>query len=166
MGTRAVVRPARWGIRQFIIVAGATALLTLTLMALSFGGGAPPLPDQAVNLPLIIHLGTVLPAVPIGAYLLLRPKGGRRHRVLGRIWAVLMMTTAISSFWLQSDGGLSFIHLFSVMTLVSVPLAVLWIRRRDVERHRRTMINIYIGLIIAGLFAFTPGRLLNVWLLG
>jgi uncharacterized membrane protein len=107
----------------------------------------------------------VLPALPLGAYVLLRRKGGRMHRLLGRIWAGLMVTTAISSFWL-GENGLSFIHLFSVMTLVSVPLAIFWIRRGNVERHRRTMTNVYIGLVVAGIFSFVPGRLLATWLYG
>jgi uncharacterized membrane protein len=159
------VQAASRGVGQFVLVGGALALVTVTLMALSFGGQSPP-PDQALSLPLLVHLGTVLPALPLGAYLLLRRKGDRWHRLLGRIWAVLMITTAVSSFWLQSTGSLSFIHLFSVLTLVSVPLAVMWIRQGRVDRHRRTMMNIYIGLIVAGLFAFTPGRLLNDWLVG
>jgi uncharacterized membrane protein len=159
------VQTGKVSVGQIILVGGATALLTVTLMALSFGVRSPP-PDQQLNLALIIHVGAVLPALPLGGYLLLRRKGDRWHRLLGRLWAVLMMTTAVSSFWLRSNGGLSFIHLFSVLTLVSVPLAVVWIRRGKVERHRRTMINIYIGLVVAGLFAFTPGRLLNGWLFG
>jgi uncharacterized membrane protein len=107
----------------------------------------------------------VLPALPLGAYVLLRRKGGRLHRLLGRIWAGMMVTTAISSFWL-GEKGLSFIHIFSVMTLISVPLAIFWIRRGNVERHRRTMTNVYIGLVVAGLFSFAPGRLLETWLFG
>jgi uncharacterized membrane protein len=77
-----------------------------------------------------------------------------------------MVTTAISSFWLQDSGRLSFIHIFSVATLVSVPLAIFWIRRGDVERHRRALTNLYIGLMVAGLFAFMPGRMLAGWLFG
>jgi hypothetical protein len=54
----------------------AITLLTFTLTALSFGltprAGRPTSMSPA----LLIHLGTVLPALPLGAYVLLRPKGG------------------------------------------------------------------------------------------
>jgi uncharacterized membrane protein len=148
-----------------LAVGAATTLLTFTLMALSFGLTPGPGQPTALTLPVIIHVGTVLPALPLGAYILLRRKGGRLHRLLGRIWAGLMVTTAISSFWL-GDHGISFIHIFSVVTLISVPLAIFWARRGDIERHRRTMRNVYIGLVVAGLFSFAPGRLLAGWLYG
>ena len=167
MTATSAINPARgFGWRNILVATAAIALLTLSLTALSFGlspatGGRP-----AMTVALIIHVGTVLPALPLGAYILLRRKGGALHRMLGRIWAGLMVTTAISSFWLQEAGHLSFIHIFSVVTLISVPLAVFWIRRGDVARHRRAMTNAYIGLVVAGLFAFAPGRLLGTMLLG
>lgn len=164
MATRAVRPAARPGWANILAVAAATTLLTFTLIALSFGLSPRPGQPTPMSLPLIVHLGTVLPALPLGAWILLRRKGGRLHRLLGRVWAGMMVTTAISSFWLGE--GLSFIHLFSVMTLVSVPLAIFWIRRGDVERHRRTLTNVYIGLVVAGLFAFAPGRLLETSLFG
>jgi uncharacterized membrane protein len=153
----------RFGVRDFALMGVAITLLTATLTALSFGM-APSTRSEAMSLALIIHLGTVLPALPLGAYILLSRKGGRVHRLLGRTWAGMMMVTAISSFWLTSNGGLSPIHIFSVMTLVSIPMAVVAIRRGHVERHRRAIMGVYIGLVIAGAFAFLPGRLLNTWL--
>ncbi len=165
MATRAVRLGGRSGWVNVLVVGAATTLLTFTLMALSFGLTPQPGRPTAMSPALLIHIGTVLPALPLGAYVLLRRKGGRLHRVLGRIWAGMMVTTAISSFWL-GEKGLSFIHIFSVMTLISVPLAIFWIRRGNVERHRRTMTNVYIGLVVAGLFSFAPGRLLETWLFG
>lgn len=147
-----------------LLAGAAIALLTLTLTALSFGLAPSTDGEKAMSLPLVIHLSTVLPALPLGAYILMQPKGVRSHRLLGRIWAALMVITAVSSFWLQEAGGLSFIHMFAVITLVSIPLAVFWIRRGNVQRHRRAMTNTYIGLVVAGLFAFAPGRLFGGWL--
>ncbi|HZG45000.1 MAG TPA: DUF2306 domain-containing protein, partial [Allosphingosinicella sp.] len=154
MATRAVRPVGPFGWRNILVVGAATTLLTFTLMALSFGITPQPGRPTAISPALLIHIGTVLPALPLGAYVLLRPKGGPLHRILGRIWAGLMVTTAISSFWLHDGGGLSFIHIFSVATLISIPLAIFWIRRGDVERHRRTMTNVYIGLVVAGFFSF------------
>jgi uncharacterized membrane protein len=132
---------------------------------LSFGT-APSTHPEPLSLPLIIHLATVLPALPLGAYLLVRRKGDPLHRMLGRLWAALMVVTAISTFWLRTNGSLSFIHIFSVITLISIPVAIVRIRRRDVEGHRRSMVGVYIGLVVAGAFAFLPGRLLSSWLFG
>jgi uncharacterized membrane protein len=47
-----------------------------------------------------------------------------------------------------------------------VPLAIFWIRRGDVDRHQRTMVYLYVGLVVAGLFSFAPGRLLATSLFG
>jgi uncharacterized membrane protein len=152
-------------LRDMALIGAAVTLLTATLTALSFGT-APSTHAEPMSPALIVHLGTVLPALPFGAYLLLRPKGGRIHRLLGRLWAGMMVVTAISSFWLGSNGGLSFIHLFSVATLLSIPVAVIAIRRGDVRRHRGAMTGMFIGLVVAGAFAFSPGRLLHTWLTG
>jgi uncharacterized membrane protein len=154
-----------FGLREFALIGAAVTLLTATLTALSFGT-SPSTHVQAMSPALIIHLATVLPALPLGAYLLLRPRGDRLHRLLGRAWAGMMVVTAISSFWLREGGGLSFIHLFSVATLLSIPMAVVAIRRGNVRRHRGAMTGMFIGLVVAGAFAFMPGRLLNGWLTG
>lgn len=149
-------------------VAAATAatflLLTLSqLVERPEGWRAPAGADVA----LYIHLFTVIPAVPLGAVVLWGPKGGPVHRTLGRIWGAMMMITALSSFWLQSlSGGLSFIHLFSVLTLVSIPLAVWNARRGNIRGHRNAMRGVYAGLIAAGLFAAVPGRFLGHALFG
>ncbi|RED17141.1 DUF2306 domain-containing protein [Parasphingopyxis lamellibrachiae] len=137
-----------------------TVVVTLTLMSLSYGEGQPS--DNNLSLAVVIHLATVVPAVPLGGYVLLRRKGDSLHRILGRVWVVLMLVTAISSFWLS----LSFIHIFSVLVLVSVPLSLWRISKGDVVGHRRSMEGMYIGLVVAGAFAFIPGRLLGTLLFG
>jgi uncharacterized membrane protein len=137
-----------------------TIVVTLALMALSYGDGQAS--DNDLTLPVVIHLATVVPAVPLGGYVLFRRKGDQLHRILGRIWVVLMLVTAISSFWLS----LSFIHIFSVLILVSVPLSLWRISKGDVVGHRRSMEGMYIGLVVAGAFAFIPGRFLGTLLFG
>ena len=152
------------------LTVGVTALITLLMMALSsFYTWSPGFTSNSeqMTLPLIIHIATVIPAVPLGGYVLLRKKGDKMHKLLGKIWAMLMMVTAISSFGLGSLGtglfglGLSFIHIFSVVTLISIPMAIWRIRVGDVRGHFHAMQGPYIGLIIAGLFAFMPGRLMG-----
>ena len=39
--------------------------------------------------------------------------------------------------------------------------------RGDIKAHRANMIGLYIGsILIAGAFAFSPGRMLHEWLFG
>ena len=95
--------------------------------------------------------------------MLLRRKGTASHKRLGRIWVGLMAAVALSSFWIfeiRRGAGPSLIHLLSVWTLVSLALAVYYIRRGNVRAHRGFMIGTFIGLVVAGAFAMAPGRAL------
>jgi uncharacterized membrane protein len=110
-----------------------------------------------------IHLVATILALALGAYMLIRRKGTASHRMLGWIWAALMLTAATSSFWITGiTGSYSPIHALSLLVLVLVPLAVLAIRRGKVKRHRMAMIGLFFGaLVIPGLFTLLPMRLLG-----
>lgn len=148
-------------LRYVILMVGTTALATLVLTAISgaMSGGIPATGYSPVAL--AIHVGTVIPALFLGAFVLTMRKGTAMHKLLGRIWATLMMVTAISSFWLQAFiGGIGPIHVFSVITIVSIPYAIWKIRIGDRIAHEQAMTGAYIGLVVAGLFSFMPGRLM------
>ncbi|WP_285713623.1 DUF2306 domain-containing protein [Erythrobacter oryzae] len=161
---------------------GATAALTilvtaaLTILSMMFGGfgsGSPATPQaRALSLPIMLHLATVVPALLLGPVVLLRRKGDATHRMLGRVWVCLMLVTAITSAFIRSPGGgiagtgFSFIHAFTVWTLVSVPLAVRAARQGRIAAHRGMMTGLYAGLVIAGAFSFLPGRLLGSAMFG
>ncbi|MEP2101056.1 MAG: DUF2306 domain-containing protein [Parasphingorhabdus sp.] len=166
-------------VQNMILMGGATILATMMLMALSslsggFASGSESAAQQSrsMSLPVMIHLATVIPGLPLGTYVLWRKKGDKLHKHMGRIWAVLMVTTAIASFWIGRPGqgiggsGFSFIHIFSVVTLVSIPYGIWQIRRGNVVEHYRAMQGPYIGLLIAGLFAFIPGRIMGSLVFG
>lgn len=139
-------------------------LLAAFLRRLLSGGLLLP---TAHTIWLTVHLATVLPALPLGAVVLIRRKGDRTHRLLGRLWAVLMMVAAASSFGLHSlTGHLSWIHGLSAFTLAAIPRAVLLAMRGDIVRHRRAMSMVFLALVIAGCFTLLPGRLLGGWLYG
>lgn len=117
------------------------------------------------NLWLVLHLVAVLPALPLGAYVLARRKGDALHRALGKLWAVLMLAAALTSFGLRGmTGSFSAIHLLSIVVLVMIPRGILLARRHRIEAHRRVMSLTYLGLAVAGLFTLLPGRLLGTWL--
>ena len=108
------------------------------------------------------HLATVAIALVLGPIQFVLPKGTGAHRLFGWIWAAAMLSTAIATFFIRDmrDGQLSPIHLFSLMTFIGVPMA-LWLARVKVMSHARAMTGLYIGLVIAGVTAIAPGRL--VW---
>jgi uncharacterized membrane protein len=124
-------------------------------------------------LPVLLHLATVLPAIPLGIYILLRRKGDRLHKMLGRIWMGLMLFTGIDTLFIHSINhsgqffGLSPIHIFSFLTLWSVPFSVINAMRGNIEAHRRSVAGLFIGgLVIAGVTAFLPGRFMWLWVFG
>ena len=110
-----------------------------------------------------IHLAATILALALGGFMLIRRKGTISHRLFGWIWVALMLTAAISSFWVTGqDGQYSPIHGLSLFVLAVVPAAVYAARRRRVSTHRRAMIGLFIGaLVIPGLFTLLPGRLLG-----
>ena len=114
--------------------------------------------------PLIItHAALAGAAVLLGAVMLARTKGTDSHKWIGRAWVALMAAVALSSFWIfeiRRGAGPSLIHLLSVWTLVSLALAVYFIRRGNVRAHRGFMIGTLVGLVVAGAFALAPGRAL------
>ena len=156
------------------ITIGITAALTVASMLFGgFGSGSPAMAQARVfSLPIMLHLATVVPAFLLGPVVLWRRKGDATHRLLGRIWVCLMLVTAISSAFIRTPGagiagtGFSFIHIFTVWTLVNVPLAVRAARRGEIARHRGMMTGLYAGLVIAGAFSFLPGRLLGTFVFG
>lgn len=115
--------------------------------------------------PLLLgHVLAALVALPLGAYQLFRPtKGDARHVLLGRVWAVLMLWVALSSFWIRDlrDGRLSLLHVLSVVTLVTVVLGVRAARRGDVAAHKGNMRGSWFGLLGAFIGAVAvPGRVI------
>jgi uncharacterized membrane protein len=120
-----------------------------------------------------LHLATVLPAFAIGVFQLLRRKGTPSHKLLGKIYMVLMLTTGLITLAMPAEVGprflnhFGFIHIFSFLALYSVPAAYIAIRRGNLRAHRANMIGLYVGgILIAGAFAFSPGRMLHAWLFG
>jgi uncharacterized membrane protein len=120
-----------------------------------------------------LHLATVLPAFAIGAFQLLKRKGTPSHKLLGKIYMALMLATGLITLAMPAQVGprflnhFGFIHIFSLLALVNVPIAYIAARRGNIKAHRGAMIGLYVGgILIAGAFAFSPGRMLHEWLFG
>ena len=152
---------------RIAVMVVAIALTSATLVALFRGlSGMAPAHPNLREIAIVIHVSTVLPAIPLGGYLLLARKGGTLHKRLGKLWLALMVTTALSALFIQTGGSFSFIHLFVPLTLWSSYKVIASARRGDFDTHRKEILGLYLGaLTIPGLVAFAlPGRLMNVWL--
>ena len=114
-----------------------------------------------------IHLVIAILAFLLGGYQLLVRKGTIRHKIIGRIWVLLIAVICVTSFWIKEImpdgyfGGYSPIHLLSIFALSQIFLGVYFARTGNILAHNRCMTYTYIGgLLIAGAFTFAPGRLL------
>ena len=116
---------------------------------------------------MISHLATVVPCIILGAALIFMAKGTSWHYRLGRWYMILMLVTAVITLFMPADVGpqlfnhFGWIHLFSFLTIYTVPTAYSAIKKGKVKVHQRKMILLYFGaIIIAGGFTLTPGRYL------
>lgn len=117
-----------------------------------------------------IHAFAAIAAFVIGAYVLFNKKGDARHKLLGRIWVVLMVVVAITSFFIWTIrllGPFSPIHILSLVTFVSLFRAIGFARAGKIMAHQSAMQSLYMGaLVIAGFFTFMPGRIMHEVLFG
>lgn len=148
-----------------VLAAGAVLMLSVVVAALIRGHA-----DWArVPTAVWAHLATILTALALTPPMLLRRRGDRRHRLLGRIWVAAMLLTALISFDIRqiAHGGFSWIHLLSAWTLLQAPLIWWSARTHRVDMHRGTVRGMVTGaLLIAGVFTFPFGRMLGQWLFG
>jgi uncharacterized membrane protein len=112
-----------------------------------------------------IHVAAATVALVLTPVQLLRLKGTHSHRAFGYCWMAAMTIVALTSFFIHTIGTLgpfSPIHILSVMTLVTVPRAVLSARAGNVALHRRQiMVLVWLALVGAGLFTLLPGRIMH-----
>ena len=122
---------------------------------------------HAWTLLLVTHVVGALTSVVLGGYQVWRrPKGDTRHRLLGRTWVVLILWTAISSFWIRqiNEGAFSWLHVLSVVTLVTVTLGVVNAVRGNVTGHRGNMVGSWLGACGAMVAAVAvPGRMIPTY---
>lgn len=112
-----------------------------------------------------IHAFAAIAAFALGPIILISRKGDTRHRVLGRIWAVSMVVTIASSFFIfgiRLIGPFSPIHLLSISAAYGLFQGINFARRGNIPAHRKSMQGLYFGaLFIAGAFTFLPGRIMS-----
>jgi uncharacterized membrane protein len=142
---------------------------TLILVAVAAAVGRGHAEWALIPWPVWVHLATMAGALILTPLMLLRRRGDRLHRRLGRVWVALMIATALISFAIrgQPSGALSPIHLISAFVLVMAPYGAWRASRHDIRAHRMAIRMMITGaLLIAGLLTFPFGRLLGRWLFG
>lgn len=118
-----------------------------------------------------IHLAAALAAVALGPVALWARKGAqqrpRLHRAAGYAWVTTMVATAVSALFISGSvgprwGGFGIIHLLIPVTLGMLVMSFVYLARRNIAGHRKTMQNIYFGAcVVAGGFTLLPGRFLG-----
>ena len=121
-----------------------------------------------------LHVFTVVPAFFLGTWLIFfSRKGARFHRAIGYVYLILMTVTAITALFIHQIPtidivyGFGPIHIFSIVTLSGVVGALRGAWTHNIKMHRSSMLGVYIGgLLIAGTFAFLPGRIMHALVFG
>jgi len=117
------------------------------------------------SLAIQIHLVAALVALGLGITMWVRPKGTKGHKLVGRGFVIVMLATAISSFWIREInwGGLSWIHIFIPITLFASWEAIYYIRKGNIKRHKSAVKGMFFGaLLIPGVLSMIPGR--RLWM--
>lgn len=127
-------------------------------------------PLLASPLAVQIHATAAIAAMLLGAVVLFRRKGTPTHKLMGRVWAGLMLITATSALFINEIrliGPFSPIHIFVLVTYAGLYEGIREIRRGNVIAHQAAMKSIYLGaLLFAGAFTLLPGRRMHDVLFG
>ena len=170
----------RIAVRRAVIATPIAALIAVAIAALFFAlepaatqwRGSQSHDPGGFYLPLAyVHFATIAPCFLIAVWLLLRRKGTPTHKLLGKVYMVLISFSSIVAVAMPATIGprlwnhFGYIHLFCLAVFVSVPYALWAIRRGNVRAHAYAMRGLFLGgIVIAGAFAFSPGRLLHALL--
>lgn len=122
-----------------------------------------------------IHLSAALAATALGPVALWARRGAVTrpwlHRAAGYAWVTLMVAAALSALFITAEAGprlgpFGLIHLLVPVTLGTLALSFVHLRRRNLSAHRDVMQRLYVGsCLVAGAFTLLPSRFLGhlVW---
>lgn len=107
-----------------------------------------------------LHFMCAVGALFLGPYIIMRPKGTKTHRWLGRIWAAMMIVIIFSALSMYDMTGYpNLFHFFALVSLVTLCRALwaIWSYKRTknpkrLNAHQHSMVWAYFGLFMAGLW--------------
>jgi uncharacterized membrane protein len=119
-------------------------------------------PFLAASPAIQIHIIAALISLALIPPVLWRVRRDGWHKKLGYVWVTAMVITAVSSFWISGIGmfgRFSPLHLLSIMSLITMGLAIYWAIKRNIHAHQRALRNLStFGLGIPSVLNFLPGR--------
>lgn len=129
-------------------------------------------PLLETSLVIQVHAISAMIAFALGVLQFAAPKGTLPHKSLGVVWVLLMTTITVSSIFIRPSlyPGLpivqwfSWIHIFTVITAIGIVQGVMILIGGGpmLKKHSGPFLGIFIGgLVIAGGFAFLPGRIMH-----
>ena len=120
-----------------------------------------------------VHAIGAIMAFFLGIVQFIAPKGTFPHKTTGVIWLLIMTAVATTSIVIRPSvlgydlpitQWFSFIHLFTILTFYGIIGGSLMLLRggENMKYHYKPFRGIFIsGLVIAGGFAFLPGRIMH-----
>jgi uncharacterized membrane protein len=112
-------------------------------------------PILAASWAVQVHVATLVLALLVGTWqLALTRNGSSAHRTLGRLFLMLMATTAIVAAFIRARPahspylGLSGFHLFVPLVLGLCGMALYGAMKHRVSLHRFAVINLYFGSLL------------------
>lgn len=117
-----------------------------------------------------LHFGAALFCLVLGPYIFMRRKGDKSHRILGTVWAIVMLGVNISALSMYGISGRpTLFHFFALMSLAAlIPgYAMIWRykftrKRGHLIAHQMYMVWAYFGLASAGLWQVGLRVLINI----
>lgn len=110
---------------------------------------------------IIIHTICAFAALALGIAMFVRKKGTKSHKIIGRVFVILMAVTALSALFITGLNGKhwSLIHLFVPLTFYAIWELFHHIRKGDIVKHEKAVKGLFFGaLLIPGIIAMMPGR--------
>ena len=119
-----------------------------------------------------VHAFGAMAGFLLGIVQFTAPKGTLPHKTIGFVWILILSVVGVSSIFIRPSiyPGLpitqwfSFIHIFTILTFWGVIEGSYRLIRGGpkLKKHSGPFLGLFIGgLVIAGAFAFLPGRIMN-----
>jgi len=111
----------------------------------------------------IIHTICAFLALGLGITMFVRKKGTFSHKMIGRVFVLFMLITAISALWITGLNGKywSWIHLFVPLSFYAIWELFYYLRKGNIVKHQKAVKGLFFGaLLIPGILSFLPGRLM------
>ena len=113
-----------------------------------------------------VHIVTAVAALILGIAMFVRRKGTRSHKLIGKLFLLMMLGTATSAYFIRyiNEGSFSWIHIFIPITFFAAFETVFYIRKGNLKGHKRAVTGLFFGaLLIPGVLSFLPGR--TMWMM-